>query len=247
MDVDANIIELSDTTTTDVDKARTALEIDVAIAETNVNKARAHVKRNQADVLAAQANAEIVQADMMAADLRARKARLIGDDTVAEAIAALEKDDEVLDDAVDLHDGTTDEDQRRPQDGSTNAPPRRHIWRTIGIGFIDGLHVMYIDHATSIWHHSAVKFNNEGSCDVSFTRGECQRRYHFSGGKCQQERYHLIMEAGDIIHVKQLNGRDLEVLIEMDGNGRQKIKTLHKASSLTAEDRAGGVWPADMS
>jgi len=130
-------------TMTDVDKARAALEIDVALAEANVNKARAYLKRNQADALLAQADAEIAHADVVSADLSARKARLNGDDTMDKVVAVLEKDDKMLDDAVD-------EEQSRPQNGSTKVIARRHIWCTVGVGWMDGLHVSNLDRTTSV-------------------------------------------------------------------------------------------------
>ena len=233
MEADASIIDASDLAT-DVDKARIALEIDVAIAEANVNKARAHLKRNQADALVAQADADISHADIITADLRARKARLSGDDTVARAAEALAKDNEVLDDAID-------EDQNRPQDSSTNAPARRHIWRTVGIGWMDGLHVSNLDQGTSTWHHSAIKFDHDGGCNVAFSEGACQKRYHLLGhGECQKQ-HHLIMVEGDVIHVKQRDRHNVEVLIEMGDDARQWVETLWNAMSLTVEDRAGGV------
>jgi len=50
-----------------------------------------------------------------------------------------------------------------------------------------------------------------------------------------------------VIHAKQRDRSIVEVLIEMGEDGRQRVKTLWNAMSLTADDRTGGMWPADTS
>jgi len=57
----------------------------------------------------------------------------------------------------------------------------------------------------------------------------------------------LVIEEGDVIHAKQRDRSIVEVLIEMGEDGRQRVKTLWNAMSLTADDRTGGMWPADTS